>query len=64
MGMIIIYQDRDEITAAEILLNLDHESRFQFEYYVFSPAKGDISGDHEWLENIGMSPRKSAKLRR
>ncbi|RCN33584.1 hypothetical protein ANCCAN_20584 [Ancylostoma caninum] len=29
-----------------------------------SPGKADISGDHEWLENIGMSPRKSAKLRR
>ncbi|KIH45543.1 hypothetical protein ANCDUO_24416, partial [Ancylostoma duodenale] len=29
-----------------------------------SPGKADISGDHEWLENIGMSPQKSAKLRR
>ncbi|WKX93785.1 hypothetical protein Q1695_011225 [Nippostrongylus brasiliensis] len=29
-----------------------------------SPAKGDLSGDHEWLENIGMSPRNTAKLKR
>uniref|UniRef100_A0A7I4Y563 DNA repair-scaffolding protein n=1 Tax=Haemonchus contortus TaxID=6289 RepID=A0A7I4Y563_HAECO len=29
-----------------------------------SPEKADSSGDHEWLETIGMSPRKSAKLKR
>ncbi|KAK5965308.1 hypothetical protein GCK32_016621, partial [Trichostrongylus colubriformis] len=29
-----------------------------------SPGKADMSGDHEWLDNIGMSPRKSAKLKR
>ncbi|KAJ1346054.1 hypothetical protein KIN20_000733 [Parelaphostrongylus tenuis] len=29
-----------------------------------SPEKADLSGDHEWLENIGMSPRNTAKLKR
>ncbi|KAK6736095.1 hypothetical protein RB195_019025 [Necator americanus] len=29
-----------------------------------SPEKADVSGDNEWLENIGMSPGNTAKLKR
>ncbi|KHJ96132.1 hypothetical protein OESDEN_03912 [Oesophagostomum dentatum] len=29
-----------------------------------SPNKADVSGDHEWLENIDISPRKASKLKR
>ncbi|KJH49462.1 hypothetical protein DICVIV_04399 [Dictyocaulus viviparus] len=31
---------------------------------MFSFEKADLSGDHEWLENIDMSPRNTAKLKR
>ncbi|KAE9417565.1 hypothetical protein Angca_008278, partial [Angiostrongylus cantonensis] len=44
--------------------NLDKENIASQTYSDGSPEKADLSGDHEWLENIGMSPRNTAKLAR